>query len=150
MSNTVTIIPMSLSDLDEVIQIGTNTKQLQIDDSKNMFYDHKSLTRAINSPTELCLIAKDNNNTLAGFFLANINEVFKEVYICNLALKPEYRGQGIGQMFMTTARKILQPKKIDWSWALVQDDNINMHKFMEKQGYVKGKKFFFYYKPVGF
>ena len=149
MENNISIELMTETDLAEVVLIGKNTRQLQIDDHKNMYYEPESVAKAIKSPSEVCLVAKVNDQ-LAGFFIAHINEVFNEVYLSDMVLKPEYRGQGIGQMLITKAREILKPKNIDWSWALVQDDNLPMHHFMEKQGYIKGKKFYFFYKPSGF
>lgn len=140
---------MEESDVDEVAKIGITTKELQIDEDDFMYYSPEDIKSALQSPNELCLVAMENNH-LAGYFLAHINPIFKEVYISDLALKPDYRGKGIGQMLMSEARKILEAKNIDWSWALVQETNENMHKFMEKQGYKKGKGFFFFYKPSGF
>ena len=140
---------MSAEDLDEVIQMGLTTKQLQIDNTEAMYYSKESLQRAIASPNEVCLVVfvKD---AFAGFFIAHINEIFEEAYISDISLKPEFRGMGIGQALFAKAREILSQRHIDWSWALVQEENENMHHFMEKQGYRKGKKFFFFYKPVGF
>lgn len=143
------ITPMSDSDLDEVIQIGLTTKQLQIDDSEDMYYSKESLHRAVQSPNEVCLVVKVQD-VLAGFFIAHINKVFEEVYISDISLKEEYRGIGLGQALIEKARDILSNRHIDWSWALVQEENEPMHHFMEKQGYRKGKKFFFFFKPTGF
>lgn len=140
---------MSDSDLDEVIQIGLTTKQLQVDDSEAMYYSKESLQRAIQSPNEVCLVVKIQG-ILAGFFIAHINEVFEEVYISDISLKEDYRGMGLGQALFDKAREILSGRHIDWSWALVQEENENMHRFMEKQGYKKGKIFFFFYRPTGF
>lgn len=143
------ITPMSESDLDEVIRIGLITKQLQIDDGEAMYYSKESLQRAIQSPNEVCLVVKVQG-VLAGFFIAHINEVFEEAYISDISLKEEFRGMGLGQLLFTKAREILSGRHIDWSWALVQEENEAMHYFMKKQGYRKGKKFFFFYKPTGF
>lgn len=140
---------MSKEDVSEVVKIGLCTKQLQVDDEKDMYYEPKTLLKAIESPSEICLVAKDGD-TIAGFFLAHLNLVFSEVYISDVALKPEYRGQGVGTMLMDEARIILKRKNIDWSWALAQQENTAMHKFMEKQGFIRGKLFYFFYKPSGF
>ena len=143
------IHPMAENDLDEVIQIGLTTKQLQINDTEAMYYSKESLQRAIQSPNEVCLVVKIQD-ILAGFFIAHINEVFEEAYISDISLKEEFRGMGLGQLLFTKAREILSGRHIDWSWALVQEENDNMHRFMAKQGYKKGKKFFFFYRPTGF
>ena len=149
MNNSIQISPMSVADLDEVIQIGLTTKQLQIDDTEAMYYSKESLQKAIVNANEICLTAHVDG-ALAGFFIIHINEIFEEAYISDISLKPQYQGKGIGQALFAKAREILSQRHIDWSWALVQEENENMHRFMEKQGYRKGKKFFFFYKPIGF
>lgn len=149
MNENISIVPMAEEDLDEIIQIGTSTKQLQIDDSEDMYYSKDQLKKAIHSQAEICLVAKEGS-TLAGFFIAHINLVFDEVYISDIALKKDFRGRGIGKSLFEKAREILKEKHIDWSWALVQEENETMHQFLEKQGYLKGKKFYFFYRPVGF
>jgi len=145
---TVNIVPASEEDLDTIIFLGENTRELQINEQP-MYYSKEALSRAIHSSSEVCLVAKIDNK-IAGFFLAHINDIFEEIYISDVVVKEEYRGQGIGQKFMEKVRELLKNTNIDWSWALVQEDNTHMHRFMEKQGYIKGKKFFFFYKPVGF
>ena len=149
MNDRITIRQMKSGDVDEVAKLGITTKELQIDNDNFMYYQPKDILRALRSKTELCLVATNGVN-LAGYFLAHLNTVFNEVYISDLVVKPEYRGQGIGQKLMNEARMILTERNIDWSWALVQEDNYPMHKFMDKQGYKKGKGFFFFYKPSGF
>ena len=149
MTEKITIEPMSNSDIEEVIKIDFGTKQLQIDDANNIYYEPAVIRRALSSHSEICLVAKEGAQ-LAGYLIAHLNEVFGEVYISDIALKPEYRGRGIGQMLMSEARKMLEYRDVDWSWALVQEDNMPMHSFMEKQGYKKGKGFYFFYKPSGF
>lgn len=149
MSTTYKIRPMTSQDLDDVIQTGLTTKQLQVDDSNAMYYSKDALERAITSSSEVCLVVEVEDK-FAGFFIANINEIFEEAYISDISIKPEYRGLGIGKALFQKAREILSKRHIDWSWALVQEENENMHHFMEKQGYIKGKKFFFFYKPKGF
>jgi ribosomal-protein-alanine N-acetyltransferase len=149
MKNPIVVRRMEHRDVVEVAKIGLITKELQIDDNNAMYYQPSDIEKALISPTELCLVAMDSN-ILTGYFLAHLNKVFNEIYISDLAIKPEYRGRGIGQLLMQEARKILSQENLDWSWALVQKDNFPMHKFMEKQGYKKGKIFNFYYKPSDF
>lgn len=136
---------MLASDADDVISLGLATKELQVEDDKSMYYGAKELSAATKSENEICLVARVDGK-FAGFRIAHFNPIFREGYLSDIAIKPEYRKMGIGQLFYKKTIEILKEKHADWAWALVYENNDNMVNFMEKQGFVKGRKFFFFFK----
>jgi len=146
MNDNVQIVPMMESDIDEVYKLGLRTKELQIDSEINMFYPPDYLKLAISNPHYVCLVAKVNNK-LAGFRLAQIDPELHESYLSDIVISPEFRGKGIGKMLFDKSIQILREKNAsEWVWALVEENNHLMQEFIEKKGFTKGRKFYFYYK----
>jgi ribosomal protein S18 acetylase RimI-like enzyme len=136
---------MKESDIEDVRALGISTKELQIDDDKSMYYGSEELKAAVKSENEICLVARVDGQ-FAGFRLAHFNPIFREAYLSDTAIKKEFQGLGIGQLIYQKTNEILKEKNADWSWAIVHEDNERMMNFMKKQGYKKGRKFYFYYK----
>src|SRR3989338_4886162 len=110
-----------------------------------MFYPKEDLLKAINSPHHLCLVAWVNG-IFAGFRLAQLDPGLGDTYLSDIIIKPEFRSLGVGRKLFETSLKILESKGSQWSWALVHEDNLYMQQFLEKQGFTKGRKFYFYYR----
>lgn len=128
----------------EIAELGKNAKELQIDSEKKMYYSEDTIKKLIKSKSGICLVALVDKK-LAGFAIRIHHEYFDEVYLSDLYVKEEYRKFGIGRQLFKEGIKIAKKMKSDWAWALVQEENINMQKFLETNGFKKGKKFYFYY-----
>jgi ribosomal protein S18 acetylase RimI-like enzyme len=87
---------------------------------------------------------------LAGFRFANFNPYLKEAYLMDLFVKPEYRRLGIGSKLYQKTFEILRKKECEWAWLLVKNSNKTMEQFLEKQGFVKGSNFNFFFKVKPF
>jgi len=140
----IKISRMLVSDAEKVVELGLQTTELQVD-STPMYYDVDDIRSAVKSKDEICLTLNVDDQ-FAGFMITHYNKVFREAYISDIAIKKEYRKMGLGQLLSAKSTEILKKKGLNWAWALVQDTNEPMQKFMELQGFLKGKKFFFYYK----
>lgn len=136
---------MSDQDTIEVAELGKKAKELQIDSSTNMYYSSDSLKRLIKNKSAICLVALIDND-LAGFAIRIYHEYFNEVYLSDLYVKEKYRKLGIGKQLFDKSVKIAKSKGVDWAWALVQTENKHMQSFLKKNGFKRGKPFYFYYK----
>lgn len=141
----ITVTPIVEEDLDEIIKIGLSTKELWVENSGPVYYEKKQLVSFIKSPNDIYLVAKINGG-ISGYCLVSVNIFLKEAYWIDIAVKEKHRGLGIGTLLYQRTMEELNKRDCDWCWALVQEDNQNMQQFIEKQGFKKGKKFFFYYK----
>ena len=129
----------------KISSLGKKTKELQIDDSKNQYYSAISVERAIKNKDNIFLIALADNK-FAGFILANYHSYFRELYLSDLVVDEKFRGNDIATNLFSALKKESNKKDIGWSWGLVQEENTRMQKILEKYGFIKGKKFYFYYK----
>lgn len=139
----VTIKLMSDENAQDVYDLGMSTEQLQIFEDRPAYYSVNSIRKAIKSENEVCLVALVNGE-FAGYALSHINPVFNEAYLSDLALKSKYRGSGIGTLLFNKLEQKLKIKGVNWCWGLVHEDNPRMQEMIEKRGFEKGRKFFFY------
>lgn len=129
----------------EISDLGLVTKEFQYNSEQNTTYSENDIKRAIKSRGAICLMAVVNGD-LAGFIIRTYHPFFKEDYLNELYVKEKYRNKGIAQTLIDKSLKIVKSKGASWSWTLVQDNNKIMQKFLEKNGFKKGKKFYFYHK----
>lgn len=132
----------------EISDLGLKIKEFQYDLERNTTYSEGDIKRVVKSKNAICLIAKVDNNKLAGFIIRIYNPFFKEDYLSELYIKEKYRNNGIAQMLIDKSSNILKDRKAAWTWGLVEEGNKTMQKFLEKNGFKKGKKFFFYHKDL--
>lgn len=142
---SIVIEKMTEEDAQDVYLLGAAVEELRIDNNHTGYYSAGKIKLATKSEDEICLVARVNEE-FAGFCLIHFNSVFKEAYFCDIAIKPNFRGVGIGNALYKKAEEILIDKGVDWTWAIVHEDNQRMMTFIEKQGYKKGRKFYVYHK----
>lgn len=136
---------MKSTDIDQVYNLGLNTEELQIDPTRPAYYPKDTLEKVIKSNSGVCLVARVDGN-FAGFTIANYHDWYLEGYLSDTVVKKEYRNLGIGKKLFEEKMKRLRKKGARWFWALVHTDNKIMQRFIEKQGFKKGRDFYFYYK----
>ena len=141
----IEIRPMETIDLKNVVELGMATEELQIETNKPMYYSVENIKKLIGSGSGVCLTATVDG-VFAGFFIATYHDYFNEGYLSDISVKTEYRKLGIGKKLFNTGMEELKKLGMEWSWGLVHEDNENMQKIMERQGFKKGRKFIFYYK----
>ncbi len=146
--SVVVIDRIKPKDLDEIIELNLATKELQTEKGKAIFYSKKELLKLIKSVDEICLAARVDKE-LAGYRLATFHPILKEAYLYNVVIKEKFRHQGIGRLLYLKTFEELARKGCVYSWALVHEDNLYMRKFIEKQGFKKGRKFFYYDRTLG-
>lgn len=129
---------------EEISIMGKGAKELQIDSKKQMYYSPDTIKMLLKSKAGICLVALVDNK-LAGFAIRIYHEYFNELYLSDLFVKKEYRKLGIGKALFQESAKIARSMGVKWAWALVQDTNKNMQRFLKKNGFKKGKKFNYYY-----
>ena len=128
----------------EISNLGLEINEFQYDLDQNTTYSEEDIKKAIKSKNAICLMAIVDNE-LAGFAIRTYHSFFKEGYLSELYVKEKYRNNGIAQMLFDKSLKILENKGAIWTWGLVEEENKTMQKFLEKNGFKKGKKFYFYH-----
>ncbi len=141
----IKIRKMTAEDTSEIALLGKNSKELQIDKDKELYYSADTIKELIKSKSGICLVAEIDNR-IVGFTIRIHHKYFNEIYLSDLFVKEEYRKIGVGRKLFDESMKIAKTKKVDWAWALVQTENKRMQRFLEKNGFKRGKPFYFYYK----
>ncbi len=144
-SDDIKISDLTEDDIEEVRAIGMSTPELHIESGSTDYYAVETLRRFIKSPHDIYLSAKTGSD-LAGYLLATFNPYLKEAYIIDLVVKPEYRNRGVATLLIDKCVNRLKEKECSWMWLLVQEGNERMYAFSKKKGFIKGRKFTFYYK----
>lgn len=129
----------------EVAELGKNTKELQIDSDKELYYSANTIKELIKSKSGICLVAEINDE-IVGFAIRIHHKYFNEIYLSDMVVKEKFRKLGVGKMLFDKSMEIAKSKKVDWAWALVQTENKRMQRFLEKNGFKKGKPFYYFYK----
>lgn len=142
--NNIIISNIEEKDVAKIVEFGRNAKELQIDDELNQYYGEDDFKKAIKDEKNICLKAMSDGK-LVGFIFILFHDYFKELYISDIFVIEEFRGQGIGSRLLDEAMKKAKEFNPQWGWALVQTENTNMQKFLERKGLKKGKSFYFYY-----
>lgn len=141
----IKIRKMTSKDCEEIALLGKNSKELQIDKDKELYYSADTIKELIKSRSGICLVAEIDNK-IVGFTIRIHHKYFNEIYLSDLFVKEEFRKIGVGKKLFDESMKIAKSKKVDWAWALVQTENKRMQRFLEKNGFKRGKPFYFYYK----
>lgn len=136
-----------ISDLKELLKFLNETPELQ--SSKG----EKTYTRAwvkdslTDKDRNLVLIAEENNKII-GFLIAELWKKKKSSFFADIFVKPEYRKQGIATKLKDKYEKICKKLGLKTIVGLVLVTNKKMYKLMEKRGYKRGNKFYFYEKRL--
>ncbi len=141
----IKIQKMTKDDLLEIVALGTITEELQITKEKPMYYSVEQLSALMAKGFLLCVCAFVDDK-FAGYHLGIIHKEIGECYFSDIAVKQEYRGQKIGGMLFDELVRLAKDQDLNWQWALVEEENIRMQKFIESRGFKRGNKFYFYFK----
>lgn len=140
-----TVTPAQPGDVPEIVKLGLATPQLQVDLGQPVYYQKKQLVALTTSPTDIFLAAKVDS-VLAGYVIVTYNPYLTEAYLIDIALKPEFRHQGLGSALLNEVMRRLYAKGCGWCWTLVHEDNTYMQSYIQKHGFTRGKKFDFFFK----
>ncbi|MEO0102692.1 MAG: ribosomal protein S18-alanine N-acetyltransferase, partial [candidate division WOR-3 bacterium] len=120
----IEIIPMTETDLDEVIAI--EKENFKFPWKRELFlYD-------LNKRNTYCLSAKKKEKVL-GYII--IFQALDEFHLANIAVKKEYQRKGIGSALMSKMLKIAQDKGIKSIYLEVRKSNLPAQRFYEKFGF---------------
>lgn len=84
-----------------------------------------------------CIVAKDND-VLVGALLAFCDQTksYKEIYIQDVAVLPEYQGKGIGTLLLKEFMNRAKSLNVNRVWLTSEADNDSAMKLWKKFGFV--------------
>ena len=99
------------------------------------FWNENILKEEFNNPNSLYLVAKNEDNIIVAF--AGIWKILDEVHITNIAVRKDFRNQGIGSKIFENLLKLVDIKYVNSITLEVSENNIPAIKLYEKFGFEK-------------
>jgi len=136
-----------LSDLKELMKFLNDAPELSSGSAEETY--SKSYVKAClqDKNRDLVLIAEDRKKII-GFLMAELWQKKKNSFFLDLFVVPEFRERGIANRLREEYENILKKLKIDHISCLVLLTNKKMQKHVEKRGFKRGHKFYYYEKEL--
>lgn len=119
------IIPMTADHLDQVAEI----EQICFSDP----WSRRMLSEHLENECAATLVALSENSTVLGY--AGLLVVLDEGYITNVAVRPEYRRQGIAGELLQVFRRFAEGNKMAFLTLEVRDSNTSARALYTKHGF---------------
>ena len=119
------IIPMTSAHLDQVAEI----EQLCFSDP----WSRRMLSEHLENECAATLVAQGEDGTVLGY--AGLLVVLDEGYITNVAVRPEYRRQGIAGKLLEVFHRFAEGNKMAFLTLEVRDSNASARALYTKHGF---------------
>lgn len=119
------IIPMTADHLDQVAEI----EQICFSDP----WSRRMLSEHLENECAATLVALSENGTVLGY--AGLLVVLDEGYITNVAVRPEYRRQGIAGELLRVFHRFAEGNKMAFLTLEVRDSNASARALYTKHGF---------------
>ena len=119
------IIPMTADHLDQVAEI----EQICFSDP----WSRRMLSEHLENECAATLVALSENGTVLGY--AGLLVVLDEGYITNVAVRPEYRRQGIAGELLRVFHRFAEGNKMAFLTLEVRDSNTSARALYTKHGF---------------
>lgn len=153
----ITIIKVTISDINELQKIGRQTFQETFADSnseENMRsyleegFSVEKLTTELNNENSEFYFAK-NDNEVIGYLKVNFGESQTELKdnkaleIERIYVSKEFHGKSVGQLLYNKAIEVAKQKDAEYVWLGVWEENPRAISFYKKNGFVEFDKHIF-------
>ena len=122
---TYDIIPMTSAHLDQVAEI----EKLCFSDP----WSRRMLSEHLENECAATLVAQGSDGTVLGY--AGLLVVLDEGYITNVAVRPDYRRQGIAGELLNVFRRFAEGNKLAFLTLEVREGNVPARALYTKYGY---------------
>ena len=119
------IIPMTSAHLDQVAEI----EQICFSDP----WSRRMLSEHLENECAATLVAQGEDGTILGY--AGLLVILDEGYITNVAVRPEYRRQGVAGQLLEVFRSFAEGNKMAFLTLEVRDSNASARALYTKYGF---------------
>lgn len=130
-----------VKDVENIHKIGVSEKYFEIQEGITDFWDEIELKKWIQSKDDVCLVVEEEKKVL-GFLLSIFHKPSGKVILENLWVDPSLREKGIAKEMISFAVTHLKEKGATYFCAMVNENNKNALKLLEKMNFNKGLKFY--------
>lgn len=136
----VKIRKAKVSDVDKLIEIGSQPEEFEVDDEGNSFWDKEPLINWIKSKNDVILIA-ELNQEIVGFVMFALHVPTGKVTWENAWINPKLRGKNIVGELYKAAEKELKNKGAKYICGMTKPTSKASIRMQEKLGFEQGLKF---------
>ena len=136
------IAPMTIEDVEQVMEIGFQTPEFQTGTGAPQFYSKEALERMLNSKDCILLTARVDGK-LAGFVLTTIMPASRDAYIHSVVVSKAFRRQGIASQLLEETLTNLEKRVEDCNrvYCDVRTDNKISERLFRQHGFTIGETF---------
>lgn len=109
-------------------------------------WDSRSHWKAKSEEDATSILVAEDNNEILGCIL-----VIRDKWTCflfRLAVKESHRRKGVGSMLISSAEEQLKKEGEDEVAIFVNEEDVSLHQYYEKRGYLRGGKYRCFYKKL--
>lgn len=128
-----------VADVEAIHRLGENVSEFSVNDETITFWPKELLMDAVGSDDVLLLVAEDTE--IVGFLIVNYNRSLKKALVENIYVRPDARGQGIGDQLLQKMFERLPEVGCEYVATLVPLDAGSAINLYERSGFSRGESF---------
>lgn len=129
----------TVADIEAIYELGANVDEFKVNDGTVNFWPKDLLTQAVQSDDALILLAEDGD--ICGFLIVNYNKSLKKALIENIYVRPDKRGQGIGERLLEQMFQLLPDMDCGYVATLVPLAAQSALELYQRSGFSRGESF---------
>jgi [ribosomal protein S18]-alanine N-acetyltransferase len=134
---------MREADVAAVAAIGRGASELKTNEDDE-FWDEELLKDWVAGDDVMLVVEADGQ--VVGFMLTQVHKATKAGYLSDVAIHPDWRGQGIGSRLIEAVLARLKERGIQYVYGLTKVENEKIHGLLKKFGFTQGNAFYWFEK----
>ena len=134
---------MREADVAAVAAIGRGASELKTNEDDE-FWDDELLKDWVAGDDVMLVV--ESGGQVVGFMLTQIHKATKAGYLSDVAIHPDWRGQGIGSRLIEAVLARLKERGIQYVYGLTKVENEKIHGLLKKFGFTQGNAFYWFEK----
>jgi len=134
---------MREADVAAVAAIGRGASELKTNEDDE-FWDEELLKDWVAGDDVMLVV--ESAGRVVGFMLTQVHKATKAGYLSDVAIHPDWRGQGIGSRLIEAVLARLKERGIQYVYGLTKVENEKIHGLLKKFGFTQGNAFYWFEK----
>ena len=139
----ILIRDMTEADVPAVAAIGRSAPELKTNEDDE-FWSEELLQDWVAGDDVMLVVEADG--MIAGFMLTQIHTATKAAYLSDVAIRPDFRGHGVGSQLIEAVLARLKERGINYVYGLTKVENEKIHGLLKKFGFTQGNAFYWFEK----
>jgi ribosomal-protein-alanine N-acetyltransferase len=141
--NNLYIRDMLEADVPAVAAIGRGASELKTNEDDE-FWGEELLRNWVAGDDVMLVVEAEGQ--VVGFMLTQLHKATKAGYLSDVAIHPDWRGQGVGSQLIEAVLARLKERGIEYVYGLTKVENDKIHGLLKKFGFTQGNAFYWFEK----